>query len=133
MTEEQVEIINYSNIVEANGKTIRENNLTRQHKFRLGDVVETLVEIDHDLDRIAHVSLRGLCKLYVVSCHRDCDGSPLYTLTDIPVIMPPMVRCDELMKFLLFSKLQLPNVGEEGLRWTGCHMRIFERVQEWVK
>jgi hypothetical protein len=58
-------------IVEANGKTIRENNQERPHKFALG----TLVEIHGSED----FGWNG-CRLYVRSLSRDCDGSPLYVL-----------------------------------------------------
>ena len=51
--------------VEANGKTIRENNLDKQHSFDIG----TLVEIADGV------------RMFVVMHTRDCDGTPLYTLT----------------------------------------------------
>lgn len=35
----------YSDLIEKNGKTVRDNNLERGHQFALGDIVETEVEI----------------------------------------------------------------------------------------
>ena len=54
----------YGNLVEENGKTIKENNLNKEHKIPIG----SLVEID------------DVCRLYVVNYSRDCDGTPLYNL-----------------------------------------------------
>lgn len=128
-----IEIMRFSDLVEENGRPIRENNMLKEHKFRIGDIVNTFVEINHSRDERTSVQLSGYCKLFVVGCHRDCDGTPLYTLADIPVVMPSMVRAEELMKYVLFSKLQLPSVGEDGLAWTGVHSRIFDSVQEWME
>jgi len=59
-------------VVEANGKTVRQNNLAVVHDIPLGALVE--------------VTCSGL-RLYVVAHSRDCDGSCLYDLSfDIDVI-----------------------------------------------
>jgi hypothetical protein len=58
------------NIVEENGKTIKENNLELKHTIPL----DTLVEIDCDY----HACHR--MRMYVVDYQRDCDGTPLYGL-----------------------------------------------------
>lgn len=52
------------NVVEANGKTIKQNNMERTHGIPLGTLVETE---------------EGL-RLWVVLQGRDCDGTPLYWL-----------------------------------------------------
>lgn len=63
-----------SDIVEENGKTVRQNNLEKEHTIPLG----ALVEIgnpdypDEDCD--------GL-RLFVVEHNRDCDGTPLYSMS----------------------------------------------------
>lgn len=54
-----------------NGKTVRENNLELKHDIPLG----TLVEIDCD-----YIDVHGL-RLFVGAHGRDCDGTPLYSLT----------------------------------------------------
>lgn len=73
-------IVNVSDIVEWNGKTVRENNLAIQHNIPIG----TLVEID---SKGCCEEWNG-CRLYVVAHERDCDGEPLYALSskgyDIP-------------------------------------------------
>lgn len=68
---DSVEIVNFADIREKNGKTIRENNLELTHKIPLG----TLVEINHE-DSKYH----GL-RVFVVRHDRDCDGTPLYALS----------------------------------------------------
>lgn len=52
-------------IVEENGKTVRENNLEKKHNIPIG----SLVEIKDSRER-----------LYVCQQIRDCDGTPLYSL-----------------------------------------------------
>jgi hypothetical protein len=52
------------NMVEENGKTIKQNNMERTHGITVGSLVETE---------------EGL-RLFVVLCGRDCDGTPLYWL-----------------------------------------------------
>ena len=64
-------LIIFGDIVEKNGRTIRENNLTRKHKYSIGD----LIELD-DGERLFVLKNNG----------RDCDGSPLYKVG---------LRCDE--------------------------------------
>ena len=54
-------------VVEENGKTVKENNLEKQHTFPVGSLVEVLGPEDS----------KGL-RLFVMRHSRDCDGSPLY-------------------------------------------------------
>lgn len=63
-------VIYVPDIVEANGKTVRQNNEAIAHTIPLG----TLVEVD--LDYSDHHGIR----MFVVMHTRDCDGSPLYAL-----------------------------------------------------
>lgn len=58
-------------LVEENGKTIKENNLARAHNIPVG----ALVEVDDKGERR---------QLYVVYHARDCDGTPLYSLSEYP-------------------------------------------------
>lgn len=63
--------MNLADMVEENGKTVRENNEALKHNIPLLTLVE--VESD-DPDR------NGL-RLFVVEHSRDCDGTPLYSLS----------------------------------------------------
>jgi hypothetical protein len=54
------------------GKTVREKNMERLHRFTIG----TLVEISTG----ANCPEWNGVRLYVTNCTRDCDGSPLYEL-----------------------------------------------------
>ncbi len=59
-----VRFIFMADIIEKNGKTIKENNLERKHKYSLNSLVE----------------LEDGERLYIFEHTRDCDGSPLYSL-----------------------------------------------------
>jgi hypothetical protein len=63
-------VMSISDVVEANGKTVRQNNLEIKHKIPL----DTLVEVNCDYHD-SH-GVRG----YIASHDRDCDGTPLYSL-----------------------------------------------------
>jgi len=80
-------IVMVSDFVEENGKTIRENNLERIHNVPLGAVVSYQAEVFSD-SKPCKVNLKGRCTLLVVGHMRDCDGSPLYVLSDLPVFFP---------------------------------------------
>ena len=64
-------------LVEKNGKTIKENNLEKEHTIPIG----SLVEVQYD-----HWHGDGACekvhaRMWVHSHDRDCDGTPLYSLS----------------------------------------------------
>lgn len=56
-------------MIESNGKTVRENNLSKEHSIPL----DTLVEVKGT----ENTGIRA----FVVYYHRDCDGTPLYGLS----------------------------------------------------
>lgn len=65
-------MMNVSDIVESNGKTVKQNKMEQSHTIPLGSLVEILgSESDDDT---------GL-RLFVVHHGRDCDGTPLYGLS----------------------------------------------------
>lgn len=57
------------------GKTYRQENNEKTHKIPLG----TLVEVDFN-DEYCETPKKGL-RLFVVRHDRDCDGTPLYSLS----------------------------------------------------
>lgn len=57
------------------GKTYREENNTKNHSIPLG----TLVEVAFDDGNLTSPK-KGL-RLFVVEHYRDCDGTPLYSLS----------------------------------------------------
>lgn len=69
--------INVADIVEENGKTIRENNLEKVHDIPIG----TLVEVKYDEWFGDGACVKAHARLWVVSHDRDCDGTPLYSLS----------------------------------------------------
>lgn len=62
--------INVADIVEDNGKTIRENNLNEVHTVPIGSLVHVKYDDKDYLGR-------------VVAHWRDCDGTPLYDIQPI--------------------------------------------------
>jgi len=72
-----VTLICIHDLVAANGGTIRQNNLARQHQYSIG----TLVEIKWDTWFGDGACRKIHARLWVVAHTRDCDGSPLYTLS----------------------------------------------------
>lgn len=70
-----MEISSFSNIVEENGKTIRQNNLELKHNIPINSIVE--VEYGEERDE---TFIHGTARFYVVGHNRDCDGTPLYSL-----------------------------------------------------
>lgn len=73
----QVLAINIADIVEGNGKTVRQNNLEKEHNIPVGSLVEV---------KYSHWHGDGCCekvhaRLWVHSHDRDCDGTPLYSLS----------------------------------------------------
>ncbi|MCP4990911.1 MAG: hypothetical protein GY928_34170 [Colwellia sp.] len=64
-------------IIEGNGKTVKENNLEKRHNIPLGTLVE--VKFDNWFGDGACWKIHA--RLWVVIHTRDCDGSPMYTLS----------------------------------------------------
>lgn len=60
-------------IVEANGKTVKQNNLEIPHNIPIGSLVEITYKDSDEDDTF------GL-RLWVVGHTRDCDGTPLYAI-----------------------------------------------------
>lgn len=84
-----------------NGKVIILNNLpefrhdNETHKIQLGQVVDLTIDdgcaslnIHKDINgNEVSLHIRGTVRLIVVGHHRDCDGTPLYILSDRPIGM----------------------------------------------
>lgn len=69
-----------ADIVEPNGKTVRENNRSIPHELPIGALVE--ITTDCPIGQFGS-EYRGV-RLFVVGHNRDCDGSPLYSLSFDP-------------------------------------------------
>lgn len=70
-------MLNVSDIVEANGKTVKQNNMAQVHNISIGTLVEILPDSFSDDDDNDEAGLR----LFVVGHGRDCDGTPLYHMS----------------------------------------------------
>jgi len=60
-----INIADLKDISDPQGRTYRQINNDTQHTFNVGSLVE----------------LEGGCRLFIAKLTRDCDGTPLYTLT----------------------------------------------------
>ncbi len=78
------ELVLIGDIIEKNGKTIRENNLSLNHNIPLGQVVEVEIETHSSLV-VGDTGIKGMARLFVVKHDRDCDGTPLYGLSNYPI------------------------------------------------
>lgn len=72
-----MDAMNVKDIIEENGKTIEQNNLEKKHNIPIG----TLVEVKYDEWFGDGACQKVHARLWVVSHDRDCDGTPLYTLS----------------------------------------------------
>jgi hypothetical protein len=64
-------------IIEENGKSIKENNLEKKHNIPIGSLVEIKWDEWHGNGACWKVHAR----LWVVSHDRDCDRTPLYSIS----------------------------------------------------
>lgn len=72
----KIELVNIADLKNPEtGKTYREENNAKEHKIPLGSLVE--VDFDDTYNDRPHKGLR----LFVVKHDRDCDGTPLYSLS----------------------------------------------------
>ncbi len=75
--ETMTQVVMIHNIVEGNGKTIKENNLAKTHNIPIGSLVEA--QWDEWFSEGACWKVHA--RLWVVAHNRDCDGTPLYSLS----------------------------------------------------
>jgi len=87
----------FGDIVEQNGKTIRENNSEIEHSIPVGALVEFKSSEWHG---------NGACEIvharwWVVEQNRDCDGTPLYSLSPMrpQCLLPPGEKKDKVMLY----------------------------------
>lgn len=68
-----------SEIIEQNGKSVKENNMQVHHVIPIGAIVE-IIDSYNDYPEEFVSNEHGI-RLFVVSHDRDCDGTPLYGLS----------------------------------------------------
>lgn len=128
-------IIMFGDIVEDNGKTIRENNRAKQPRYQLGDIVEVDLDISQPgTEEGIEICLQGTCRLFVVGHMRDCDGNPLYVISDIPVKYALASRYSrECLVYRTLAKVVESGYGEDSLRPTGRAKSLLENTNAWLK
>ncbi len=128
-----MKIMKYSDIVESNGKTIKQNNMAKQHQFNIGDLVEVDIEIYSESNG-SYVDLKGKCKLFVVVQGRDCDGTPLYTLCDIPVIYPDAkILSPEHNLYHAVAKVCRHGYSEDNMKLLGKADKMYVDIREYFR
>jgi hypothetical protein len=108
-----------SDLVEENGRTIRENNLDRQHELPIG----ALVQVDNECTGSGSQWTR-VVQGYIAVLGRDCDGTPLYYLTIREHdLLDAQIEHD--CRHELYEKSQADGPGSEAeldyqaiIRWT---------------
>jgi hypothetical protein len=102
----KVNLINVADLTSPeSGKTYREENNEKQHKYEVDDLVEVIGWEDD-------CEYSGM-RLYVIGCTRDCDGTPLYVLGSkgMELYQQAFVKPDTFYNFNSFS-----GFGEDSLK-----------------
>lgn len=84
-------------IVESNGKTIKENNFSLKHEYPIMSQVK-VAYCDSWLSRESEViqnAVKTGLPFYVVQHIRDCDGTPLYAVSFVPLTAAEDERLNE--------------------------------------
>ena len=105
-------VVAFGDLVEPNGRTRRQNNLSIQHKIP----IDTLVEVKYD-EWFGDGSCRVVhARLWVVEHTRDCDGTPLYKLANKRNAEIDRLRTEynEILAEKIFSKVA-SGFAEESL------------------
>ena len=76
-SKKDVQVMVIHDIVEENGKTIKQNNMELKHNIPL----DTLVEVKYDVHYDDGCCEKIHARLWVNKHTRDCDGEPLYNLS----------------------------------------------------
>jgi hypothetical protein len=130
------EITMLGDLIESNGRSVRENNAGVSHAYDLGTVVEVDVEIDQPGHgkKSTEITLKGTCRLIVVGHIRDCDMTPLYILSDLPVRYPldDLTFSQPKLVYRYLATLIESGYGEDSLRPTGGRVLLKDTVQQWL-
>lgn len=108
-------------------RLFRYDHLT--HQIPLGSLVEVDVKINEGFAD-AEINLTGTCKIYVVGHMRDCDGTPLYILSDLPVHYPRHNFSREWFTYKAISHVYLTGYSEESLKPTGKAVTLSKSIAE---
>ena len=136
VTEDGREIYVLSDMPVEGGKTLREANMEKPHELQLGDLVEVEVNLRHRAygdsgEEGVRVDLSGTCVLVVNFLGRDCDGTPLYGISDVPVHRPRAFS-PEWLKLNAISKFNDFGYSIEALKPVGRRVRMYDSVGEFM-
>lgn len=125
MTKPTVSILNISDLVEANGKTWKENNLELQHSIPLF----TMVEVELESSEVEN----GM-RYFVQGHSRDCDGTPLYRLTtDVKLVGKELDLKDAIkacQKDLLNGIFKAVDYGRIAFNYPETCLKVVKSAEE---
>jgi len=142
---EKTHLIFMSDLLEENGKTVMENNLEKEHKYPIGEIVEVTMGFgigwscdgivkDDEGKEICLGLKEGTVVLYVVDHQRDCDGTPLYSLSDLKCKYPSYAKTfsEEWKCYRSFCNHFYHGIGEEDLKPVGHRITLYNTFQEYM-
>jgi hypothetical protein len=115
--ENKMEVINIADTIEGNGKTLRQNNALIDHKIP----IDTLVEVKYDTWFGDGACKKVHARLFVFEHTRDCDGTPLYSLSerrksDInPTFRSMFSDINENLAISVVDKVDVTGICEAGM------------------
>lgn len=112
-----------------------ETRITSPHMIPLGALVVVNISIEEENDE-SSVRLAGTCILYVVGHMKDCDGTPLYQISDIPVAAPTSGPfSDEYMLYRTISTLYRIGYDASQLEWVDSKpcAKLYKSVSEYLQ
>lgn len=103
-----------------------------KHEIPLGTLVEVEVEEYGTTSAGGEINLKGACKLFVVAHVRDCDGTPCYSLCDMPVV-PPAENFFTVPSTLYHAcaKVFIGCHSDDGLKLTGKTVTLHDDMRSY--
>jgi hypothetical protein len=111
------------------------NSLTsgREPNIPIGTVVDVVIDMSQPgTEDEIEINLSGPCRLFVVGHDRAGDGTPLYTLSDIPVRYPDASLTEERLVYRSLATVLEAGYEESLLTPTGQSRMLFLRVKDWM-
>ncbi len=117
---ENVKVISYSALM-------RPENMKLTHKIPLGSIVEVDVDMDNGWGPYEIVKrpgfgeygeviigIVGKLRMFVVSHDRDCDGTPLYSVSSLCV--EPPKGTENMWRYHFFARFYMRGISEESIK-----------------
>lgn len=124
-------VVFVGDLVMENGKTWKENNMEIKHNIPLGTLVEIHIESDGEPE-VDPDSLNGV-RLFVCDHSRDCDGTPLYSLSFDKNASVELKELDEKIKNRVWEEHNDPYLEPLiKINYQNCRGKIIHGYDESV-